>query len=64
MRPRVPLTLRHPVALCGVAITTAMAILFLVLLLFDLAGFFHNPYFGLLLFVVIPAAFVLGLLLC
>jgi hypothetical protein len=63
MGPRLPLTLRHPVALFGVAITTAMAILFVVLLIFDLAGFFDNPYFGLLLFVVIPAAFVVGLLL-
>jgi nitrate/TMAO reductase-like tetraheme cytochrome c subunit len=46
-----------------VAVTTVMAAVFLVLLLFDVLGYFHNPYFGLLLFVVIPAAFVLGLLL-
>lgn len=45
------------------AITTVMAILFLVLLALELLGFFHNPYFGLLLFVVIPTAFVIGLLL-
>ena len=45
------------------AITTVMAMLFLALLLFDLLGYFTNPYFGLLLFVTIPAGFVAGLLL-
>lgn len=45
------------------AIATAMAILFLVLLLVDTLGYLQNPYFGLLLFVAVPAAFVLGLLL-
>jgi nitrate/TMAO reductase-like tetraheme cytochrome c subunit len=40
-----------------------MAALFLVLLLIDFLGFLHNPYLGLLLFVAIPAGFVLGLLL-
>jgi hypothetical protein len=39
------------------------AVVFLVLLLLDFVGYFHNPYVGLLLFVVLPAAFVLGLLL-
>ena len=40
-----------------------MALLFLVLLVLDASGYINNPYFGLLLFVAIPAAFVLGLLL-
>jgi hypothetical protein len=40
-----------------------MAAVFLVLLLLDFLGLFRNPYFGLLLFVVIPAAFVVGLIL-
>ena len=60
---RFPAVLRHPVALLGAAVTTVMAALFLVLLLLEALGFFHNPYFGLLLFVVIPTGFVLGLLL-
>jgi hypothetical protein len=55
--------LRHPLALLGAAITTAMAVLFLALLLLDLFGVISNPYFGLLLFVAVPAAFVVGLLL-
>ena len=54
---------RHPVTLVGAAITTVAAAVFLVLLLLDFLGYFHNPYFGVLLFVAIPAAFVLGLLL-
>ena len=54
---------RHPVALFGAALTTVAAVLFLILLLLDAFGYFHNPYFGLLLFVAIPAAFVIGLIL-
>src|SRR5688572_29108542 len=60
---RFPAAVRHPLALLGVAITTVMAAVFLVLLLCDFLGYFHNPYFGLLLFVAVPAAFLLGLAL-
>jgi nitrate/TMAO reductase-like tetraheme cytochrome c subunit len=59
----VPASLRHPVALLGAAITTVMALLFLALLGLDGLGYFSSPYVGLLLFVTIPGAFVLGLLL-
>ncbi|HJQ86122.1 MAG TPA: NapC/NirT family cytochrome c [Propionibacteriaceae bacterium] len=55
--------MRHPLALLGVALATAMAALFLVLLLLDSFGYLNNPYFGLLLFIAVPAAFVLGLIL-
>jgi nitrate/TMAO reductase-like tetraheme cytochrome c subunit len=58
-----PAAFRHPVALLGAAIATVMAALFLLLLLLDLLGYFHNPYLGLLLFVAIPAAFLIGLAL-
>lgn len=58
-----PAGLRHPVALVGIALASAMAVLFAVLFLFEAFGFVHSPYFGLLLFVAVPAAFVLGLLL-
>ena len=40
-----------------------MAVLFVVLFLLDALGLTQNPYFGLLLFVAVPAAFVVGLLL-
>lgn len=55
--------MRHPVALLGGAIASAMALLFVILLLLNAFGYFQNPYFGLLLFVAVPAGFLLGLLL-
>ncbi len=54
---------RHPLSIAGALITTASAVLFLALAAAMLAGWFHNPYAGLLIFVVIPAIFVMGLLL-
>jgi nitrate/TMAO reductase-like tetraheme cytochrome c subunit len=51
------------VAAFGAALTTVSAVLFLVLLVFDFLGLLRNPYFGLLVFVVVPEAFVLGLIL-
>jgi hypothetical protein len=60
---RIPVALRHPLSLIGVALTTAMAVLFCVLLLAEGFGLLRNPYLGLLLFVTIPVVFVAGLLL-
>ena len=54
---------RHPVALAGALLTTASAVVFIALLIAELVGLFDNPYAGLVVFVVIPAFFVLGLLL-
>ena len=47
----------------GVALTTASALLFLFLIALELVGVLQNPYVGILTFVVVPALFVLGLLL-
>lgn len=58
-----PAAFRHPVALAGAILATAMALLFLVLLVLDASGYINNAYFGLLLFVAVPLAFVVGLLL-
>ena len=63
MRIDLPSAARNPISLIGVAITTAMAVVFLILLALEMAGQITNPYFGLLLFVAVPAVFVLGLLL-
>lgn len=60
---RLPVAIRNPVSLIGAAIATAMAVLFLVLFLLDLLGYVTNPYVGLLVFVTVPAVFVLGLVL-
>lgn len=54
---------RNPISLVGAAITTAAAVVFLALLILELAGQLHNPYLGLVLFVAVPALFVFGLLL-
>ena len=54
---------RNPVSLVGAAITTAAAVVFLALLILELAGQLHNPYMGLMLFIAVPAVFVFGLLL-
>jgi len=54
---------RHPVALAGVLLTTAAAVVFFVLLIAELWGLFDNPYAGLVVFVAVPALVVLGLLL-
>ena len=63
MQLDLPSAVRNPISLTGAAIATAMAIVFLALLALDLGGQVHNPYFGLLLFVAVPAGFVFGLLL-
>ncbi|MBI4264370.1 MAG: NapC/NirT family cytochrome c [Acidobacteria bacterium] len=60
---RLPAAARNLVSLVGAAMATAMAVLFLVLLLLDLLGYVTNPYIGLLVFVTVPVLFVAGLLL-
>jgi hypothetical protein len=55
--------LSHPLAIAGALITTASAVVFVVLIVAMLAGLLENPYAGLVVFVAIPAVFVVGLLL-
>lgn len=62
MRPAYAV-LRNRVSALGVALTTASAVLFLCLLALELLGFLENPYIGILTFILVPALFVLGLLL-
>jgi hypothetical protein len=61
--PRRTFLPRHPVSLVGAALTTVTAVVFLVVFLGDLFGLHQNPYLGIVLFLVFPAFFVLGLLL-
>lgn len=63
MRFDLPSATRNPISLVGVAITTAAAVVFLVLLALEMAGQLRNPYLGLLPFVAVPAVFIFGLLL-
>jgi hypothetical protein len=55
--------LRHPVAIVGALIATASAVVFIALVIAVLAGMLENPYAGLVVFVAVPALFVIGLLL-
>jgi hypothetical protein len=58
-----PDTVRNPLSLIGMAVTTAAAVLLIVLLVLEASGAIANPYLGLLVFVAVPAVFVSGLLL-
>jgi nitrate/TMAO reductase-like tetraheme cytochrome c subunit len=60
---RVPAAVRNPVSFVGVAIATAMALVFLALVILDALGFLTNPYIGLVVFVAVPTVFAAGLLL-
>jgi len=54
---------RNPISLLGSAITTAAAVVLLSLLALELTGFHGSPYLGILAYLVLPAIFVVGLLL-
>ena len=55
---------RSTLAVTGALLTTASAVLFLVLFAMERIGWFHsNPYSGLIVLVLLPSLFVLGLLL-
>jgi hypothetical protein len=55
--------LRHPLAIAGALTATASAVVFGALVVAMLAGLLQNPYAGLVVFIAIPACFVLGLIL-
>lgn len=63
MRFDLPSAARNPISLIGAAIATAMAIVFAGLLALEMSGQLTNPYAGLLLFVAVPAVFIVGLVL-
>ena len=55
--------LRHPLSIVGAVLATAGGVGALTLGIAALIGEFNNPYFGLVVFVALPAVFVFGLLL-
>jgi hypothetical protein len=63
MRVTFARALRNPVSAIGVALTTASALLFLFLFTLHIFGFLQSPYVGILVFILIPAVFVAGLLM-
>jgi hypothetical protein len=54
---------RHPLSVTGVALVTLSAVVFLFVFLLDVFGLHTNPYLGIVFFLILPAFFVLGLLL-
>src|SRR6185312_8207204 len=61
---RVPVDAQKVVLrITGAVLTTASAVLFLIVFFADLFGLHANPYLGVLFFIVLPALFVLGLVL-
>ena len=54
---------RNPLTLFGIWLAIVSGILFLVVFFADLFGLVHNPYLGILFFLLLPGLFVLGLAL-
>ena len=54
---------RNPISLLGTALATASAIVIATLFALDLFGLRSGPYVGIIAFLILPAIFVLGLLL-
>ncbi len=63
MRRVLAAALRNRISAIGAALTTASGLLFLFLIALELLGFLKNPYVGLIIFVLVPTFFVVGLLL-
>src|SRR5262249_19671135 len=62
--PRQPgALLRHPVAIAGTVVATSSAVVFIALLIAAVGGLFTSQYAGIVVFVAMPALFVLGLAL-
>jgi hypothetical protein len=55
--------IRSPLSVAGMVLTTISAALFLVVFLADLFGLHTNPYIGVVFFLLLPGAFLLGLVL-
>jgi len=63
MRHFLARALGNRVSALGVALTTASALLFLGLVVLEVLDYLENPYAGIFVFLVVPALFVIGLLL-
>jgi hypothetical protein len=55
--------IRSPISVAGMIVTTASAVLFLIVFLADLFGWHSNPYLGILFFLLLPGMFLSGLAL-
>jgi hypothetical protein len=53
---------KNPVSLIGASLVTLSAFLFLFVFALDMFGLHTNPYLGIVFFIVLPALFIVGLL--
>jgi len=58
-----PPAARNPITQTGIFITTVSAALFLLFFAIDLFKVHTNPYLGIVFFLILPAGFLLGLML-
>jgi hypothetical protein len=54
---------RSAISMAGAALTSVSAVVFLIFVALDALSVFQNPYIGLLIYLALPAGFLLGLLL-
>ncbi len=62
-RPTLALLTSHWISMLGVALVTTAGFSWLFVLPIQVRGHTSNPYIGILIFILIPAALVLGLVL-
>ena len=55
--------IRSPISVAGMVLTTITGVVFIVVFLADLFGLHTNPYLSIVLFLLLPALFALGLVL-
>jgi hypothetical protein len=60
---KLPKVTQNPLTGSGVFLTTLSAMLFILFFVVDLFSLHTNPYLGIVFFLVLPAVFLLGLLL-
>ena len=63
VRPSFVAILRNPIAALGVALTTAAGLLFVFLVIVQAVGLLPSPYVGLVVYVMAPGIFTIGLVL-
>jgi hypothetical protein len=61
MNSKGPILLRNWITVIGTMITTVSAVLFLTVFFADLFGFHTNPYIDIVIFLIVPIFFLLGL---
>jgi hypothetical protein len=63
MRATFIAAVRNPISAIGVALTAASAALFVSLITLEVVGLLDAPYVGIVVFVLVPTVFIIGLLL-